>query len=297
MPLLFLLHLRKSLGQSIGVSHPARGVPLTPTAAAISAPPKEKPQSKHRSEQSRKGSSFHSDRSDKGGSKPRKPQKPRSPRPHEVPLPDDEGPSTQGSAPPRPQESAPPRPQESGTKRSELQEMMETILATITPKLDQLSASMTDQFDRVRSRQDSFVTWQQAFEARLTDLATDQSAAPASETSSTAEPMPPTDSWPEFDPGNPWRSARFAPISRGLLTIEGVGTRPLKDFERYPPDADLPYCYVRLHPDATVREDRVPKETVLFSREGAQATFVQSAKRRTSTTPGRYLTKDLLRCS
>ena len=239
-------------------------------AASLSIPPKEKQRSKHRSESSRKGSSSHSDRSDKGGSKPRKPQKPKSPLPQEVPLPDDEEFSAQ--------DSASSRPQESGSMKSQLEGMMERILASITPKLDQLSSVMTNQFEQVRSRQDSFATWQRSFEERLSDLAADQTAPPASETSSSADPMPPSDSLPDYDPGNPWRSARFAPVSKGLLTIEGVGTRPLKDFERYPPEADLPFCYVRLHPDATVREDRVPKETVLVSRERAQAIFVQSSK-------------------
>ena len=75
-------------------------------------------------------------------------------------------------------------------------------------------------------------------------------------------PCPPADSLPEMVPSNPWRSARYA----------------LEDFERYPPHAQLPYCYVRLSDEALVREDMVPKETVILTREQAQTTFLRFAR-------------------
>ena len=87
--------------------------------------------------------------------------------------------------------------------------------------------------------------------------------------------MPPANSLPPFDTQNPWRSALYAPFTDELLTIEGIGTRPISDFERHPPTAELPYCYVRLSPEAVIREDKVPKETIIFPKEKAQSCFLQ----------------------
>ena len=85
--------------------------------------------------------------------------------------------------------------------------------------------------------------------------------------------LPPSDSLPDFDTQNPWRSARYAPCADGMLTIEGLGTRPLSDFERFPAEEGVPLssCYVRLSAEVSVRDDRVPKETVLLPREKAQS--------------------------
>ena len=91
--------------------------------------------------------------------------------------------------------------------------------------------------------------------------------------------MPPVSSLPAFDPWNPWRSALCAPFVDGHLTIEGLGTRPLSDFERFPPDGALPNCYVRLSDSASVREDKVPKETVIFPKTIAQNCLMASMKK------------------
>ena len=90
--------------------------------------------------------------------------------------------------------------------------------------------------------------------------------------------LPPVDSLPPYDPSNPWRPALFAPFAGGLLTIEGLGTRPISDFERFPQNAELPNCYVRLSEDAAIREDRVPRETVIYSRDRAQNCLVKELK-------------------
>ena len=92
------------------------------------------------------------------------------------------------------------------------------------------------------------------------------------------DPMPPIDSLPDLDPSNPWRSARYAPLVGGMLSVEGFGTRPASDFERYPPEANFPFCYVRLNQEAAVREDKVPKETVLYSRDRAQTMLMKCMK-------------------
>ena len=83
-----------------------------------------------------------------------------------------------------------------------------------------------------------------AFESRLetldgkvTTFTADNSDHSQSESSTISDPMPPADRLPEMVPSNPWRSARYAPMSQGMLTIERVGTRPIGDFERYPPSA------------------------------------------------------------
>ena len=68
---------------------------------------------------------------------------------------------------------------------------------------------------------------------------------------------------PPMQSDNPWRAATTAPISEGQLFFEGLGFRPIEDFETFPEEGVLPNCWVRLKSDASVREDTVPTETVL----------------------------------
>ena len=91
--------------------------------------------------------------------------------------------------------------------------------------------------------------------------------------------MPPVSSLPPFDESNPWRSALRAPCQNNMLTIEGVGTRPLTDFEVFPPNGVFPNVYVRLSQSASIREDKVPKETVLYPVNKAQGLLIQLLKR------------------
>ena len=86
--------------------------------------------------------------------------------------------------------------------------------------------------------------------------------------------LPPAESLPDKDPNNPWRLALYASADKGMITFEGLGTRALSDFEMAPEGATFPHCYLRLTPEASVRVDRVPKETVIFPRERAQAILV-----------------------
>ena len=65
-------------------------------------------------------------------------------------------------------------------------------------------------------------------------------------------------------------AALHAPSLDGTLSAEGVDTRPLTDFERHPPSAELPYCYVRLTEKTITREDKVLKVTVLYPESKAQ---------------------------
>ena len=100
------------------------------------------------------------------------------------------------------------------------------------------------------------------FESRINALSTHLTER--NPTDAAQPDMPPADALPDFEPQNPWRSARYAPFSGSMLTIEGVGTRPISDFERHPPEAELPFCFVRLSQEASIREDRVPRETVIY---------------------------------
>ncbi|XP_068238442.1 uncharacterized protein [Palaemon carinicauda] len=91
-----------------------------------------------------------------------------------------------------------------------------------------------------------------------------------------SHPAPPvgpdTSKLPPFDKNNPWRFARHAPYLDGTLTLEGLGTRPLENLEFYPPDLQFPFNgFVRPREHALVRMDKVPKETVIFPKEQAQA--------------------------
>ena len=90
--------------------------------------------------------------------------------------------------------------------------------------------------------------------------------------------MPSVQSLPPFDESNPWRSALRAPCQNEMITIEGLGTRPISDFEVFPPDGEFPYVYVRLNQLASIREDKVPKETVLFPLNKAQGVLMQALK-------------------
>ena len=91
--------------------------------------------------------------------------------------------------------------------------------------------------------------------------------------------MPSTTSLPPYDESNPWRSALHAPCQNNMLTLEGLGTRPLSDFEVFPPNGVFPHVYVRLSQSASIREDKVPRETVLYPLNKAQNLVVQYFKK------------------
>ena len=91
--------------------------------------------------------------------------------------------------------------------------------------------------------------------------------------------MPSASSLPPYDESNPWRSALRAPCQNNMLTIEGIGTRPMSDFEVFPPNGVFPHVYVRLSQSASIREDKVPKETVLFPVNKAQGLLMQLLKK------------------
>ena len=90
--------------------------------------------------------------------------------------------------------------------------------------------------------------------------------------------MPLVQSLPPFDELNPWRSALRAPCQNDMITMEGLGTRPISDFEVFPPRGKFPYIYVRLSELASIREDKVPKERVLFPLNKAQGVLIQALK-------------------
>ena len=138
------------------------------------------------------------------------------------------------------------------------------------------SSIKSDMADLATEMSSTVQTLEEKFDSKVNALANNLSDRKPGD--SPSPDMPPTDSLPDFEPQNPWRSARYAPFSAGMLTIEGIGTRPISDFERYPPEGRLPYCFVRLSQEASVREDRVPKETVIYPRERAQTCLMQEMK-------------------
>ena len=120
---------------------------------------------------------------------------------------------------------------------------------------------------------------QTAMNSRLSNMEAHLSNHPTPSTSTQpTQGMPPSDNLPPFDPSNPWRPAIYAPVSDGTLTIEGVGTRPISDFEIFPHGASPPFCFVRLREEASIREDRVPRETVLFPKDRAQNCLLKFMK-------------------
>ena len=88
---------------------------------------------------------------------------------------------------------------------------------------------------------------------------------------------------PTLDVANPWRIAVTCVTSGDNVTVEGLGTRPIADFERHPKDAIWPDCFIRLKPEASVREDKIPKETVIFPHSKAQAFVVSLVKKSSAT--------------
>ena len=60
--------------------------------------------------------------------------------------------------------------------------------------------------------------------------------------SSSGEPqIPLSTSLPPFDESNPWHPAWIAPCQNGMLTLQGVGTRPLEDLEFFLSRDKFPY--------------------------------------------------------
>ncbi|XP_068202251.1 uncharacterized protein [Palaemon carinicauda] len=89
--------------------------------------------------------------------------------------------------------------------------------------------------------------------------------------------IPDASKLPPFTKSNPWRLALHAPLSDGMLSIEGFGTRPIEDFEFYPPGLQFPFPgFARLTDEALIRLDKVPKETVIFPKEQAQSVLVRA---------------------
>ena len=141
----------------------------------------------------------------------------------------------------------------------DLATLVSTILQTIQPQLDKIEAH-TPKFDAITPRLD-------LMQSQIQSLGQSEESL-----------MPSASSLPPFDESNPWRSALRAPRQNNMLTIEGLGTRPMSDFEVFPPNGVFPHVYVRLSQSASIREDKVPKETVIFPLNKAQGLLMQSLK-------------------
>ena len=90
---------------------------------------------------------------------------------------------------------------------------------------------------------------------------------------------PDASSLPECTLSNPWRFAKYMPKVEGHLVIgEGLGTKPISDLEFYPSLDAYPNCWVRLSDEASIRDDTIPKETILFDFGKLQSFVVKEAK-------------------
>ena len=176
-----------------------------------------------------------------------------------------------------------------GTLRSDLRSEATGIFTDLRKEMSNMSTSFRTEVSSISSgiaakweeKERQFDSRWGQIDSHIRSLATPVSMAPSSLSIPTPDPMPSFDSLPGQDPTNPWRSARDAVLYNGMLTIEGVGTRPVEDFVTFPPNARLPYCYVRLAEGASHREDKVPKETVLFPADRAQTcllTWLRTSK-------------------
>ncbi|XP_064115335.1 uncharacterized protein LOC135221572 [Macrobrachium nipponense] len=150
------------------------------------------------------------------------------------------------------------------------QDQFNTNILNQVSSLGSLLSSVAARFEEVFSRlgaQDSLIA----------GLRQESAVSAHSSSLMQAQSMPDGSTLPPFHPGNPWRVANFAPFVNGMLTIEGCGTRRLEDFEFFPEGLQPPFIgYVRLTEAALVREDKVPKETVILSRDQAQQTWIRS---------------------
>ncbi|XP_064116856.1 uncharacterized protein LOC135222647 [Macrobrachium nipponense] len=113
-------------------------------------------------------------------------------------------------------------------------------------------------------------TFRQSIPSLAQKLQTQEGCTPQSFVVPDASKLPP------FENSNPWRLALHAPFSEGRLTIEGCGTRPVEDYEFFPPGLQFPFPgYARLAEEALVRVDKVPEETVIYPRDQAQSAWVR----------------------
>ena len=155
--------------------------------------------------------------------------------------------------------------------RKDLTFQMTSALSTAS---DNLQHTVHTALGQVQERQNAMATSLAAHDSALAQLA-QHPAGPSFHPPASLQ-MPPQSLLPPMDPANPWRPAIHAPLQDGMLTIEGLGTRPVSDFERAPEGYDLPCCYVRLTQDALIRQDKVPKETVILPREKVQASLLKA---------------------
>ena len=83
---------------------------------------------------------------------------------------------------------------------------------------------------------------------------------------------------PRCSADNPWRYCQFAPlVGDDSIFLEGLGNRLVSDLEFFPNYQAYPECWARLK-DGAVREDTIPKETILYDFQKAQDFTVRVIK-------------------
>ena len=85
---------------------------------------------------------------------------------------------------------------------------------------------------------------------------------------------------PEMSPKNPWRHATTVPRRQGHYFLgDAAGWRPVEDLEFFPNFDQYPNCFLRLKDSASIRDDSIPKETILYEFQRAQDFIVAAAKK------------------
>ena len=165
---------------------------------------------------------------------------------------------------PLPSGSPAPTPSVPGFSMAEL-----AALVTRTTQ-EQIAAAVSSIGTTIQQIEEARMAQAREFEARLYSMAQSQVAS----SSSGSVPFIPSSDGLPHDPANPWRYAMLAPREVDLISFEGLGTRPLSDFEFAPDRAAYPNCFMRLTEAASVRTDKIPKETVILPREKVQSTLL-----------------------
>ena len=85
--------------------------------------------------------------------------------------------------------------------------------------------------------------------------------------------------FPDWTAKNPWRHALRMPFREDKIFIgEGMGTRLFSELEFFPSREAFPDCFIRLKDESSIRDDNIPKETIILDFQKAQDFVVSISK-------------------
>ena len=191
------------------------------------------------------------------------------PASHPTPMEDDDidmpEPSVPGPSKPGPSRPEPPvEPQPpTGVTSAELAglmasqevkfaQMMQTFLESINKKTESLEERVTSAIDKKT-------------ESLKYEVTTELKAVREETKAAQAAPVIPTAGLPTPDPTNPWYWGNVIPrTDTAVFFPQPTGERPLSEVECFPNKEAFPNCWIRLTKEAAVREDKIPKETLIL---------------------------------